>query len=241
MPVSVTVSIISLVPSSVASRPRTCRSSRARTGLTGCYQPYHQEQQQQQRMGDALHSSNARRSRKAQFLFRLIAPTRPWSSTIASTPCRCWRRGTWQRRHRRQRSRGWRCQRRRGRVRCRCCMAHGALGGSRARRRSSSPGQRQSRTRRVCPGSSTTAPMSLQHLLRVRCTECLHIKHTPRPNRLSVQWRLECLAALFAVLVLEGGVAARPAAAGRAPAARRSERVCRRQWADSPTQEVGRR
>lgn len=55
--------------------------------------------------------------------------------------------------------------------------------------------------------------MSLQHLLRVRCTECLHIKHTPRPNRLSVQWRLECLAALFAVLVLEGGVAARPAAA----------------------------
>ena len=83
--------------------------------------------------------------------------------------------------------------------------------------------------------------MSLQHLLRVRCTECLHIKHTPRPNRLSVQWRLECLAALFAVLVLEGGVAARPAAAGRAPAARRSERVCRRQWADSPTQEVGRR
>ena len=41
--------------------------------------------------------------------------------------------------------------------------------------------------------------MSLQHLLRVQCSECLHIKHTPRPNRLSVQWRLECLAALFAV------------------------------------------
>ena len=91
--------------------------------------------------------------------------------------------------------------------------------------------------------------MSLQHLLRVQCSECLHIKHTPRPNRLSVQWRLECLAALFA----DGGFGAgeqdqpgrrggsgRRPAAGR-PAARRSERVCRRQWADSPTQEVERR
>ena len=65
--------------------------------------------------------------------------------------------------------------------------------------------------------------MSLQHLLRVQCSECLHIKHTPRPNRLSVQWRLECLAALFAVggfgaagscRISQGGVAA---AGGRRP------------------------
>ena len=154
-------------------------------------------------MGDAFHRSNTRRSRKAQFLFRLIAPTMnstissiPCDSTIASMSCRRWRRGTWQRRHRRQRSRAWRCQRRRERVRCRYSMAHGALGGSRARRRSSSPRERQSRARRVCP--ILKAPMGL-HLKRVTCNECLHNAHTPRPNRLFLQWGVGCLlAALFA-------------------------------------------
>ena len=64
--------------------------------------------------------------------------------------------------------------------------------------------------------------MSLQHLLRVQCNECLHIKHTPRPNRLSVQWRLECLAALFAVGGFGAGEQDQPGrrgGSGRRPAA----------------------
>ena len=102
-------------------------------------------------MGDALHSNNTHRSRKAWFLSRPNTPKMHRSWTIALTTCRQWRSEMWQRGHQRQQSRTrarWREQR--GRSGCTYLRVRSALGVL-PRRRSSGTRMHQSRVPHACP------------------------------------------------------------------------------------------